>query len=80
MANAKVSGAQHGAVAKAKMANPCPIRRGVLSVRMRSKATNGLTALLCVSLEYALPRAFFFNLKFCNRWPAQLVMNSGSEL
>lgn len=45
-ANAQVSGAQQGAADRAKMAKPCPSKRGVLSVRMRSKATNGLTALL----------------------------------
>ena len=44
--NAKVSGAQHEATDRAIMAKPCPSRRGVLSVRMRSRATNGLTALL----------------------------------
>ena len=44
--NAKVSGVQHGANARATMAKPCPSRRGVLNVRMRSKATNDLTALL----------------------------------
>ena len=41
--NAQVSGAQLGATDRAIMAKPCPRRRGVLSVRMRSKATNGLT-------------------------------------
>ena len=48
----RVSGVQHGANARAKMAKPCPSRRGVLSVRMRSKATNGLTDLL---YSYSMP-------------------------
>ena len=44
--NAKVSGAQLGAPDRATMAKSCASRRGVLSVRVRSKATSGLTALL----------------------------------
>ena len=37
MPNAQVSGVQHGANARAKMAKPCASRCGVLIVRMRSK-------------------------------------------
>ena len=43
--NARVCGAQHVAHARERMAKPCPSKRGVLSVRVRITATNGLTAL-----------------------------------
>ena len=37
-ANAKVSGVQHGALARAKMAKPCPSKCGVLDVRASLRA------------------------------------------
>ena len=37
--NAKVSGVQHGATDRARMAKPCPSRRGVLNVRVSCRRT-----------------------------------------
>ena len=37
------------------MAKPCPSKCGVLNVRMRSRATNGLTALLGADCETQMP-------------------------
>ncbi|MCG8072576.1 MAG: hypothetical protein N0C86_11415, partial [Candidatus Thiodiazotropha taylori] len=37
--NAKVSGIQHGALARAKMAKPCPSKCGVLNVRVSRRRT-----------------------------------------
>ena len=51
MPNAEVNGTQPGALDREKMAKPCASRREVLSVRVRSKATNGLTALLADRLN-----------------------------
>ena len=39
LANAKVSGVQHGAPDRAKMAKPCPSRRGMLNVRVSRRRT-----------------------------------------
>ena len=44
MANAQVSGVQHGAIDRAKMVKPCPSKCGVLSVRVSE--ANDLTELL----------------------------------
>ena len=53
--NAKVSGVQHGANARDRMAKPFPSKRGVLNVRV--SAANGLTALLDGRRSTETPKA-----------------------
>ncbi len=47
--NAKVSGAQHGALRSGNNGEAMPEQMRSVSVRIRSRATNGLTDLLCAS-------------------------------
>ncbi len=65
--NAEVSSTRSGAIDRAKMAKPCASRHGVLSVRMRSKATNDLTASLCASLLHHVALVMGFKHHGCDK-------------